>query len=171
MRQFSQTKGDHILRTMAIYLVTAVCVLGGFYCTLVNQSYWPLCNYNMFSSIPSDRTAAIEVSLSDMADGHVIVDPGNLFPVEFFRARGFMWSVLTGEDKAIKNRFCAAILDFINQRKWRAFDEIMAHPSYVSAAGNRQWRKMEVYLVKYRMSKVEGQMTTLSRELLYSYQI
>lgn len=95
--------------------------------TLRDRSPWPLCAYNMFNRTLPLRFATMRVRLHDGSGAAFIVDPGEMLPLEFFRARSIMQDVFyAGNDERQKALLAAWMLRNLNERPWRAFDETFA---------------------------------------------
>lgn len=96
--------------------------------TFTDSNNWPFSSYNMFNRIPKPimKTYVADIYSSD---GSILeVSASNLLPIEFFRANPIMHQVFNGKDIGAKARFEEQILNRINHRPWKDFDEVRGSP-------------------------------------------
>jgi|GEM_PF-2321904 len=95
--------------------------------TLANRPRWPWVPQNMFAHDLADPVRRLVVALWDSHGNHVLVEPGNVLPVEFFRAQRMLLQVFAPEsDDQHKDEFAQRLLARLNDRPWRAWDEVDA---------------------------------------------
>lgn len=114
--------------------------------TLLDRNLWPACSYNMFNDAFDDGPAALVVDVLTPAgwdDGH---SAGATFPVPFFRATEVYEHVVLSGEPVEAVRFAHRVLDRLNTRSWRAFDEIRR-----SAAVSRPVHGLRVRVLEHRM--------------------
>jgi hypothetical protein len=90
-------------------------------------SNWPLCSYNMFAYRYRGPTRVVSVVLAQ-DDGTLIrTRPGNVLPIEFFRANALVKRVFVHQDNLrMKDLLSSSILDRLRDPHWAAFDEVWA---------------------------------------------
>lgn len=99
-------------------------------CTISNTNLWPFCSYNMFNFNVEKSISRLKISICEDTGECQIVNPGNILPIEFFRANRFFSSIyLKG---SLNNEFKKKVLLRLNNNPWGQFDEIMpaALPKY-----------------------------------------
>ena len=85
---------------------------------------WPFCAYDMFAFRVSQPTRTLRVVLEDDAGDKTMVAPGNVLPMEFFRAAGVIDSIYRrGHDEQKKQQLARDILARLEDEPWRPFDE------------------------------------------------
>ena len=93
--------------------------------TVFDWNAWPLCSYDMFSRTWPTELAVLRVHLSDDAGGEQIVWPGNVVPLEFFRANAILAESAAWAEPR-RSTFFDTLLDRLNAGGWPAFDETWA---------------------------------------------
>jgi hypothetical protein len=87
---------------------------------------WPFCAYDMFALREGPTHGALAVELVDDAGQRVLVAPGNVLPLEFFRAAAVIERVFVRGDEPGKQALAASILDSLARKPWSSFDEVWA---------------------------------------------
>lgn len=114
-------------RGLSIALAAAGAQLAaGAIATLTNRNLWPVCSYNMFNDAFERNADELVVDLltpRGWEEGH---PAAAAYPVPFFRANQvFAHLVVAGEPEE-RVRFAHRVIDRLNHRRWRAFDETRA---------------------------------------------
>lgn len=69
----------------------------------------------------------LKVVLFDLNGNEEVVDPGQVLPVEFFKARSIIARVFFGKtEQTTKDNFAKAILARLSGHPWSGFDETFA---------------------------------------------
>jgi hypothetical protein len=107
----------------AAFLVISIQII----LTLMDTNFWPFCSYDLFSFLPTEARTRLIVAMYE--DDHTVqtVSPGNILPLEFFRANHLIADVYFYPGNAKRKiAFAAYILDQLNNAPWIAFDETYA---------------------------------------------
>lgn len=95
--------------------------------TVRDRNRWPICSNNMFNRPLPQRVEQLRVRLKD---GTRWTEPRSVYgllPLEFFRVVDICDAVLVdNEDPEVRDRFCRRVVERLNTRPWRGFDEISA---------------------------------------------
>ncbi|QMU75411.1 hypothetical protein GXW83_06260 [Streptacidiphilus sp. PB12-B1b] len=119
----------------------AAAVLGGltaaqFVHTVRDRNRWPICSNNMFNRVMPDRLPQLRVRLRD---GDRWTEPRSVYgllPLEFFRVVDICAAVLLeNEDTEVRDRFCRRVVQRLNARPWKGFDEVAGSERPTSARG------------------------------------
>lgn len=95
--------------------------------TVRDRNRWPICSANMFNRPLPQRVEQLRVRLKDGAEWTEPRSVYGLLPLEFFRVVDICVAVLIdNEDLEVRDRFCRRVVDRLNSRPWKAFDEISA---------------------------------------------
>lgn len=133
------------LSALAIGLTGHLCLQMAH--TLADRNTWPYCSYNMFSFQAKDVQGQRRVRL--VTDRGAALGPAavwGLLPLEFFRVDRIVKKLFVEEDDhGRRDEFCAAVLERLNNRPWRRWDEVK--PSLSPPPGHRIVA-MELYHVE-----------------------
>lgn len=95
--------------------------------TVMDENQWPLCSYNMFNFVPELRSQVMRFVLVEEGGRRQEVEPGQVLPIEFFRATSLCYEVyLVPEWRDRREVFSRQLLDRLNAAPWHAFDETYA---------------------------------------------
>jgi hypothetical protein len=115
----------HVRRKLMKSLVVAVVLLQLGQLFAGPYRVWPFCAYDMFALRSASPHAALVVELTDDAGERALVAPGNVAPLEFFRAAAVVERALVrGSDTALKERVAARLLRQLELAPWSGFDEV-----------------------------------------------
>lgn len=79
--------------------------------SIFNVNNWPFCSYNMFNHLAPLQVNVIKVKLYESTGGEKIVEPGNILPIEFFRANRLISKVyISSNNKTNKERLSQIII-------------------------------------------------------------
>lgn len=136
---------------------------------LVRLGYrlWPFCSYDMFAQRAVPRPRTLQVTLTDDRGDAVQVQPGNVLPVEFFRANELLYEVFVrGQDRQRKRQLASDILRRLNEEPWSAFDETWAARA---AQKGRRFVSLEVELLEQGLLRAPRglELVTLRREAVF----
>lgn len=92
--------------------------------TIKDSNRWPLCSYNMFNRTLPARVSLLKVRLLDGSGTEPLQDTWGVLPLEFFRTQALLYEVMTQADDGTRARFSRALVDQLNDRPWRGFDEV-----------------------------------------------
>lgn len=112
---------------LAAWSALAAWVIRQLIQTLANRPRWPWVPQNMFAHDLPDPVRRVVVALWDSQGGHVLVEPGNVLPVEFFRAQRMLIQVFASKARGLeRDAFALRLLARLNDRPWSAWDEVDA---------------------------------------------
>ena len=118
MNQLSQRKRETLTALLVIFFCAQLLH------TLFNVNNWPFCSYNMFNFVTPLQTKIIRVALHLDDGGQQLVAPGNILPLEFFKANSLIVNVYgVSADERRKEQLSEMILRRLNSDPWPAFDE------------------------------------------------
>ncbi|MEI2777910.1 MAG: hypothetical protein V9G19_18500 [Tetrasphaera sp.] len=101
-------------------------LIAGAIATVANRNLWPVCSYNMFNDALERNGDQLLVDLLTPQGWDAGHPAAAAYPVPFFRANQvFAHLVVAGEPEE-QVRFAHRVIDRLNHRRWRAFDEIRA---------------------------------------------
>ena len=115
------------VRDLIFWFTLALFISLNAWCTLTNRNIWPFYSMDVFNEAPRSKVGHWLIRFSwDQAQ--VDLDPGEVLPLEFFAARGFLGFITQSEDEERIEK----ILDYIFKtvREERAgFDERWKKPA------------------------------------------
>lgn len=127
--------------------VASAYLLGQVFHTWTRRNRWPFCTYDMFSYPLDTRFPQPRVQLRDELGTTDVMSVYGLLPVEFFRAVAIIDDVFYEcEDTELKDRFAERMLCRLNERPWRAFDEVRASIRPRTARGWMGLRLLDVVI-------------------------
>jgi hypothetical protein len=176
----------HRLRSLALFVFPAFFLIQFaqiFGPVAPRLRIWPFCPYDMFA-FPTDYNVIYHRIVLTEADGtQQVVDPGNVLPVEFFRAN-VLFALLfgsgsdrrmqrwygVGRDENLKRTICQAALRRLNSDPWRAFDETFAAARPRSRGAAARFVAMTVVLDHYDFARYDPDrpLTPARRETLFT---
>lgn len=107
-------------RPLVLFLVALAVVRLGL--SVLDRNPWPLSSYDMFSRTWPSTIRVARVRLVDDRGAEMQVWPGNVIPLEFFRANALIQDAETWDPER-RRRFYEAILEELNRGGWSGFDE------------------------------------------------
>lgn len=115
--------------------------------TLTDRSAWPFCSYNMFNRPTPRRMRHMRIVLLD--EHGYRTEPQRVWgmlPMEHFRvASTFMEIYLDPETPdAVRERYSGLLVNRLNERPWKAFDQVKAPPRNLIGA---RWTGFDLYRV------------------------
>jgi len=141
--------------------------------TLRNENCWPIPAQNMFSHLVPSAARRLMVVLHDSNGGESAEFPYRVLPVEFFRAQRILHRVFVeAEDVARQVEFGGALLQRLNTKPWRSFDEMDAS---VRPSTGTQFVGFDLIVVEFAIDSEmdRGRPASLERRLgtLFSMRI
>ncbi|MFH0244581.1 hypothetical protein ACGRHY_19700 [Streptomyces sp. HK10] len=104
--------------------------------TVRDRNRWPVCSNNMFNQVLPERLPQLRVRLRDGERWGGLRPVYGLLPLEFFRVVDICVNVLVeNEDREVRDRFCRRVVERLNSRPWRAFDEVHASERPIDPRG------------------------------------
>lgn len=92
-----------------------------------SKDLWPFAPYIMFSYLQPPSMRRPHLVLHDSSGRSQLVEPGNVLPIEFFRASILLRAVYAPEsDPRLKIELARAMLARLREVPWGAFDEVWA---------------------------------------------
>ncbi|MCG7525364.1 hypothetical protein MHW47_13030 [Streptomyces sp. OfavH-34-F] len=93
--------------------------------TVRDRNRWPICSNNMFNQVLPDRVPQLRVRLRDGTRWTEPRQVYGLLPLEFFRVVDICAAVLMeNEDERVRDAFCRRVVERLNTRPWKGFDEV-----------------------------------------------
>ncbi len=129
---------------------------------------WPLCSYDMFALRVAPPHSTVSVVLTDDRGARQRVHPGNVLPLEFFRAMALVnRTYLSHADEATRERLARVALSEL-RRSWPAFDEVWAA---ARPEPGHNFVGIAFYVERQVLSKTGRgvRLRTEAERLLYSY--
>ncbi len=115
--------------------------------TVRDTRRWPVSPYNMFNRTLPERFPQPRCTLLDGDRWTSLLPVYGLMPLDFFRTVGIMRSVyLECRDPDVQAEFTRLLLAELNERPWRAFDEIRAPHRPSGPEGFRDLQVWEVWI-------------------------
>ncbi len=88
---------------------------------------WPFSPYTMFAFQPPPRSSRFHVVLHESSGRTQLVEPGNVLPIEFFRANALLRLTYSpGGDGRRQAELARVMLTRLRESPWEAFDEVRA---------------------------------------------
>jgi len=136
--------------------------------TIVDESVFPFSSYGMFNNLTQDTSWVLKAHLRDNEGEITSVDVAHLFPVEFFKTRGFITNVFLKDTPQEKRRaFATRIVERLNQSPWSGFDETEAA---AKAKAGRHYVdiKIEAFKVNTASFKYGEEIEVVKQQELFS---
>ncbi|CAN5619476.1 hypothetical protein BH11BAC2_BH11BAC2_15830 [soil metagenome] len=148
-------------RGIFITIVSLCYIFGNITCTLLNKNSWPFNSYNFFNfNSRNNNVPRLKILLVSDIGNKSLVDPGNVFPVEFFRAYGLCKNVFVKKDYIQERQRISILMKkyILENSSQRKFDEILK-PVF---SDKNEYKEVKIVLVEYNLNKNQNDIDFLS---------
>lgn len=133
------------------------------------QDNFPFTSHGLFNSLSTPETELLRFVVHDNQGGRVMVDPGRVIPIEWYRAIGLAENVwVLDEDPRRKEQVAQLLLNRLNDAPWHAFDETYAS---VRPEPGRRFVGLEMLILHFDLDQYRygQQLNPLREERVFRY--
>lgn len=136
-----------------------------FYLTLFGGFFWPFSSHRLFSQLPQNPKPIVQAIFVDAKGHEIAVHPGKALPIEYSRCSGFIRKLAKEGTPQQKMFLLDYLLKRVNERPWRAFDEMYSAARSPSGAPFIHLR-FETHLVEFKKAQYPDSIIVKERTAL-----